>query len=578
MASFFKRRQQKVRTSRKEKKATQQQSALTLTRQAVSQAMNIAPNDPIVAYFLSSPGTVEIEKLQLDSPTLRELKAAGVKLTIPLISQGELVGLINLGERLSEQDYSSYDKGLLNSLATQAAPALRVAQMVVEQQAQAREKERMEQELQVARIIQQTLLPKELPNLPGWQLTTFYQPARAVGGDFYDFILYENGKLGLVVGDVTDKGIPAALVMATTRSILRSAAQDELSPGKVLERANDLLFPDIPGRMFVTCFYAILDPQTGHVQYANAGHDLPYSWNDGEVAELRATGMPLGLMPGMHYEEKETTLDLGTGLLLYSDGLVEAHSPTRDMFGFPRLITLLGAYQGEQTAIEYLRNELTTFTGEGWEQEDDITLVTLQRAPFEEAATTMLSSSESRINGYDDGSTFSVVPHMSHVPVESLANSATTDEENWHALESWSIPSEVGNERLAMSYVTDAVKTFNLPSRRVEQLQTAVAEATMNAMEHGNSYNPNVPVTLQLLSSDNALAVRIIDQGGAQPVQPTETPDIEAKLAELQSPRGWGLFLIQNMVDDMRTFSTAHSHTIELILRLEGEKHASQNA
>ncbi|MBO0778393.1 MAG: SpoIIE family protein phosphatase [Ktedonobacteraceae bacterium] len=549
MATFLQKFQQKLRWRRAQKKQVQQKPESSPTRQTVSQAMNIAPNDPIVAYFLSSPHAVEVDKLQLDSPILRELKANGVQLTIPLVNQGELVGLINLGKRLSEQDYSSYDIGLLNSLASQAASALRVAQLVLDQQAQARERERIAQELEVARIIQQTLLPKDLPDLTGWQLTTYYQPARAVGGDFYDFIPYEDGRLGIVIGDVTDKGVPAALVMATTRSILRSAAQENLSPGKVLERSNDLLFPDIPPRMFVTCFYAILDPGSGHLHYANAGHDLPYRWHEGEVAELRATGMPLGLMPGMQYEEKEVVLAHGENVLLYSDGLVEAHSPTRDMFGFPRLIALLGSYTGEPSAIDYLRNELTAFTGDDWEQEDDITLVTLQHAP--------ISSTAQVASETENGGT----------------------QESWQPLQTWSIPSEVGNERLAMSYVAEAVKSFHLTQRRVDQLQTAVAEATMNAMEHGNHYNPEVPVTLEVLSSEHALAIRISDQGGSQqPIQMPETPDIEAKLAELQSPRGWGLFLIQNMVDDMRILSDEHTHTIELILHLEGGSHVRQNA
>jgi serine phosphatase RsbU (regulator of sigma subunit)/anti-sigma regulatory factor (Ser/Thr protein kinase) len=559
MATFLQRMRQKRRAKRAAEKEQARQALVgkRLAQPGVAQAVDIAPNDPIVAYFLSSPGAVEIEKLQLESPTLKALKAAGIKLTIPLVSQGELVGLINLGGRLSEQDYSSYDKGLLSSLATQAAPALRVAQMVLEQQAQARERERIEQELAVARLIQQTLLPKDLPDLPDWHLTTFYQPARAVGGDFYDFIQYEGGRLGLVVGDVTDKGVPAALVMATTRSILRSAAQEELSPGKVLERANDLLFPDIPPRMFVTCFYAVLDPRSGHLHYANAGHDLPYRWHAGEVAELRATGMPLGLMPGMQYEEKEVTLAHGESVLLYSDGLVEAHNPEREMFGFPRLIALLSAYQGEESAIDYLRGELASFTGEGWEQEDDITLVTLRRMP---------------------------VPGGERGPADiSPANEQTIIDKTgtWKVLGTRQIPSEIGNERLAMSYVAGVLKSFNLPARRLDQLGTAVAEATMNAMEHGNHYSPELPVTLQVLSSGSAIAVRISDQGGngQLPVQEEyEAPDIEAKLSEQQSPRGWGLFLIQNMVDEMHILSDEKTHTIELILRLEGDTHVHPHA
>ena len=146
-----------------------------------SPAVDIAPNDPIVAYFLSAPGAVEIDKLHLELPALRALRAAGVKLVVPLVSQGELVGLLNLGPHMSEQDYSTDDRVLLNNLAIQAAPAVRVAQLVREQQSQVRARERIEQELRVARLIQQTLLPKDLPAIPGWRLSARYLPAREVG-------------------------------------------------------------------------------------------------------------------------------------------------------------------------------------------------------------------------------------------------------------------------------------------------------------------------------------------------------------------------------------------------------------
>lgn len=161
------------------------------------------------------------------------MRAAGIRLVVPLVSQGELIGLINLGSRLSEQEYSSDDHKLLADLATQAAPALRVAQLVKQQQQEAAERERIEQELKVARLIQQTLLPQALPALDGWGVSAYYQSARAVGGDFYDFIYFEDGRIGFVVADVTDKGVPAALVMATTRTLLRAAAERLEAPGAV---------------------------------------------------------------------------------------------------------------------------------------------------------------------------------------------------------------------------------------------------------------------------------------------------------------------------------------------------------
>jgi len=342
--------------------------------------IDIAPDDPILAYLAGASGVVEVEKLTLDSPALRAMRAADVKIVVPLVSQGELIGLLNLGPRLSQQEYSADDRKLLSDLAAQTAPAVRVAQLVRQQQQEAQERERIEQELRVARLIQQTLLPKALPETPGYKLAAHYQPAREVGGDFYDFVELDDGRLGLVVGDVTDKGVPAALVMATTRTMLRAAAGRFGSPGEVLERVNDVLYPDIPPNMFVTCLYAILDPETGRLHYANAGHDLPYIKHEDGAKELRARGMPLGLMPGMSYEEKEVSLDPGDAVLFYSDGLVEAHDPQREMFGFPRLQGFVGAHPGGATLVNFLLSELGRFTGEDWEQEDDITLVTLQRS------------------------------------------------------------------------------------------------------------------------------------------------------------------------------------------------------
>jgi serine phosphatase RsbU (regulator of sigma subunit)/predicted ester cyclase len=245
-----------------------------------------------------------------------------------------------------------------------------------------RERERIEQDLRVARTIQQASLPKEVPQLEGWQIAPFYRPAREVGGDFYDFHFLSEGRLGLVTGDATGKGVPAALVMSTTCGMLQLAAQvlDSSSPGEVLERVNETLLARIPLNMFVTCFYAVLDPESGTLRYANAGHDPPYLWHGGCCEELRARGMPLGLMPGMSYEEGEVSLREGDSVLFYSDGLVEAHDPKGEMFGFPRLRAHVAEHGEERSLGDLLMEELYSFVGEGWEQEDDITLLTLKRS------------------------------------------------------------------------------------------------------------------------------------------------------------------------------------------------------
>src|SRR3954462_7158482 len=268
--------------------------------------VDIPETDPLFAFLQSAPGPVDVARLELASPAVQQLRDAGVALIVPLVTQGELIGTLNLGPRLSEQDYSTDDRRLLATLAAQAAPAIRVAQLVREQAAEAAERERYEQELKVAQLIQQQFLPRELPNLREWQIAAYYGPARVVGGDFYDFIDLGEGRIGVVVGDVTDKGVPAALVMARTHSILRAEAPRLVEPGKVLARANELLVPEMPARMFVTCLYGVfvpalsgvLEPATGRFVFANAGHNLPYVRSTEGVVELRATGLPLGLMPG----------------------------------------------------------------------------------------------------------------------------------------------------------------------------------------------------------------------------------------------------------------------------------------
>ena len=496
--------------------------------------VDIAPNDPLLAYFATASGAVDIETLELDSPALRDLKAAGVKLAVPLVSQGELIGVLNLGPRLSEQEYSSDDRKLLDNLAAQAAPALRVGQLVREQEAEAATRQRFEQELEVARLIQQNFLPKELPDLPGWNLAAYYRPAREVGGDFYDVIPLPDGRVGLVVGDVTDKGVPAALVMSATRSVLRASAQRLIEPGVVLERVNEHLVPDMPAKMFVTCLYGVLDPETGLLRFANAGHDVPYVKTAEGVTELRARGMPLGLMPGMAYEEKEAVLQPGDTVLLHSDGIVEAHAPDRDMFGFPRLKETVAEAEGGQKLIDRVLRDVEAFTGPGAEQEDDITMVALERS----AGGNMVGGSE-----------------------------------NGRVLAEFELPSAEGNEREAMTRVEQAVGDVGLERSRLDRLKTAVAEATMNAMEHGNEYQADRPVSIRVLQSADRLRVLVSDHGGGGELPDPETPNLAAKLEGLQRPRGWGLFLIEKMVDEANATSGMDGHTLELTLLLkEGDE------
>jgi serine phosphatase RsbU (regulator of sigma subunit)/predicted ester cyclase len=299
--------------------------------------------------------------------------------------RGEWQGLVPAGKEFNALLILVHRivEGMIAEEWSQGSGLAELTQRRLEQEM--REREHLEQELRVARRIQQASLPMEVPTLEGWQISPYYQPAREVGGDFYDFFELEDGRVGVVVGDATGKGVSAALVAAATSSMVRAVAQalGSSSPGEVLAQVNETLVARIPSNMFVTCFYAVLDPESAGLRYANAGHDLPYlrgrSSNDAE--ELSARGMPLGLMPEMSYEEKETVLDAGDSVLFYSDGLVEAHDPQRhQMFGFPRLRALVAGNAEKRSFVTLLIAELYSFTGEEWEQEDDITLLTLRRS------------------------------------------------------------------------------------------------------------------------------------------------------------------------------------------------------
>jgi serine phosphatase RsbU (regulator of sigma subunit)/anti-sigma regulatory factor (Ser/Thr protein kinase) len=504
-------------------------------------AFDIDPDDPLLVFFQQSPGPVEIDKLRLESKGLDQLRTAGVKLAVPLVSQGELIGVISLGPRLSEQDYSADDRKLLDNLASQAAPALRVAQLVREQEAEIRTRERYEQELRIAHLIQQNLLPKEAPELAGWIPAAFYRSAREVGGDFYDFIELKDGRVGFVIGDVTDKGVPAAMVMASTRSVIRSVAMRVGPPGEVLEESNDFLCPQMPPKMFVTCLYAVLEPHSGRLVYANAGHNVPYLGGaDDCVDELKARGMPLGLMPGSKYEEKEVTIEHGQIVLFSSDGIAEAHNTDGEMFGCPRIIDVLANRKPDEDLRDLVLEALDRFIGPDHEQEDDITMVTLERTLHEAA------------------------------DFERPADETSGGVTNETTLLEFDLPSNPGNEREAMARVADAIAVLELDETTLEKVKTAVAEATMNAIEHGNKNDPDLPVVISVTASDEELRIRITDHGGGEEIPEKTAPDLDAKLRGEQTPRGWGLFLIKNMVDEMNVTSDDVHHTVELIVRLQG--------
>ena len=453
-----------------------------------------------------------------------------IELVVPFVSHGELGGVLELGPRRDGSGYSALDQQLLRKLAEQTAPIIRYAEVVAREAEERAARQSYEQELALAEQIQRDLLPRRLPELDGWEVGAQYQPSRQVSGDLYDFIDLGEARLGIVIADVTDKGVPAAMVMATCRSVLRAAATGTGagSPGEVLTRVNTLLIPDIPERMFVTCFYAVLDVDTGDIVFANAGQNLPILRSSEGITELRATGMPLGLMDGMAYEEGHVVVAPGDSLLFYSDGLVEAHNTNGEMFGKQRVIDRIENHAGGPSLLPYLVESLVGFAGADGARDDDVTLVAIRRLgePPDDAELTVISD--------------------------------------------FTLPSEQGGELAAADRVLRAVEDLDLPARSSDRLRTAVAEAVMNAMEHGNGFDPNLATQVQVLTGEHRLVVRVWDHGQELPPESAE-PDLDAKLAGEQPARGWGLFLIRNMVDELAITREEERNVVTLTIALEGE-------
>jgi serine phosphatase RsbU (regulator of sigma subunit) len=328
--------------------------------------------DPDHRRSASGKARTNVQLIEMTSTDFERLIHQHAPLAVALLRQ--MSYRMRRSEKMTIQDLQEK-----NIQLTRALQDLRSAQ------AQLIEKEKLEQELRLARVIQEGTLPKEMPELHGWCLKAYWQPARMVGGDFYDFIPLPDQFLGLVIGDVSGKGMPAAMVMATFRSLLHYAllntnGNELFQPGKVLARINEMCFRELPASMFITCQVLLVNQGSGALRFANAGHNPPYKCSSRAVSELWATGMPLGLMPGMVYEESETIIEDGESLFLYSDGLVEAHNPSKEMYGAARLREQLALQKSGVGLVDSLIDHILEFTGQGWEQEDDITCVVLERS------------------------------------------------------------------------------------------------------------------------------------------------------------------------------------------------------
>ena len=307
-------------------------------------------------------------------------------LCVPLLVKGKTIGVIYVDNRLQAGIFTQDDLDLLNSIAATAAIAIenaRLYQLAVE-------KGRMEQELQMAYKIQAGLLPGSMPELSGWEFAASWKPARQVAGDYYDFIPLPAGKLGLVIADVTDKGMPAALFMAFTRSIIRASLDQNDQPVDAIRQANRLICRELSYGFFVTLFYLQFQPDSSEVTYVSAGHN-PQLWylepsgrdldpETGPVLQLGYSGMPLGIEEEAQFEQRRLNCAPGDCLLLFTDGVTDAINDMGERFSLSKLQRFgQENYQAAaQNIIGALENELLDFAGQT-PQFDDITIVVAKR-------------------------------------------------------------------------------------------------------------------------------------------------------------------------------------------------------
>jgi phosphoserine phosphatase RsbU/P len=327
--------------------------------------------------------TDEEISIKLDSKWL--IKRERLLFGFPLAVKDEILGVMLIEEEDSSKGVPAVhirEKRIeiVNGITQQAAIAIKNELL----QQEAVKSERMERELQLAREIQATFLPDNIPVISGWEIDARWQPARQVAGDFYDIIRLNDDQIGFVIADVADKGMPAALFMILIRTLIRSAAKEELSPASVLRQVNELLIPDSKHGMFVTVFYAVFSISSGKFVYANAGHNPPVlkQFSQENLVELSRTTIALGIFEGIEVDERELILSPGDLVFFYTDGITEAFSSQDEMYGKDRLFNLLSGdnLSSSKELLDKVEDAVSKFI-EGTDLSDDMTLAVIRRLP-----------------------------------------------------------------------------------------------------------------------------------------------------------------------------------------------------
>jgi phosphoserine phosphatase RsbU/P len=312
------------------------------------------------------------------SPSREDLLKGNLLLGFPISVKGEVFGVLLAREQQIPIRFHEKRVEIMNGVAQQIALAIQNERLQQEKVGQ----ERLQQELQLARRIQETFLPTHLPEVPGWELDVRWQTARQVGGDFYDVIRLHKNRLALVIADVSDKGIPAALYMTVVRTLIRAYAQNSDSPAAILRHVNELLYRDTPDGMFVTAAMVLLDANLGLLTYANAGHCLPLHYHAASknITALPKGGIALGVLGNVRYQEYPIQIDPKDSIILYTDGVTECFSPGGETFGEDRLYQAILKQKGKSICnmLESIESSLVAFR-QTEPISDDITIIAAQR-------------------------------------------------------------------------------------------------------------------------------------------------------------------------------------------------------
>ncbi len=460
---------------------------------------------------------------------------------LPLIVREEMVGVLNINSYEVER-FSPEDAEVAEAFADQASVALQNARLYE------LEVQQFEQELAIARNIQASLLPDQAPQVPQIEVATRSLPARQVSGDYFQYLPLPDGKLGIAIGDVQGKGIPAALLMAVISTALRDEAARHQEPAELLQALNTRLLERMQRtHMNSALIMATFDPDTYEINIANGGMVQPYLRPPGGNAFdfVPVGGYPLGVSGNMRYSAKTIAFETGSMMVMFSDGVLEAQNTAGEFLGFERIEALLNELPQDITAqgvMERIYNAVEAHLGDEAPQ-DDTTIMVIRALPVPEglpvateddldAAVDMMATSVS------GGGQESFQADEVNVPV--MVSDSTEGTRRKH-IELY-LPSKLGFEKIARGTVEALAREFNAPEEKIEDLKTAVAEACMNAIEHGNNQDLQHTVSVTMNATEESIEVRITDKG------------FKALSSELPEPgqgdmRGWGLFFIQNLMD-----------------------------